>query len=294
MRVHWVAQSDGVRDEGLNGEAGVLLEGPSSAAEFADVRAHISEAARQSVEYDRSMKDAYNWWAVEFLAGLKTHVDDRPKDARGSPTIVVLAELVGSVTPRAGEVIYFEIPDAITAMRMHVHVFLFDDLPDTSESALDNRTSATSAYRGVVVGLEDGRGGVELRADWEVEARGGTSRLVDTDDGSVRPRPRDRMQQVRVELRDVLDEALVYVRVPPRRSWFPVLEEEDAKIETEFNDSDEVEIPNVMRGEVRWQRVIGLGEAGGRRASRYREAVLEMSPESGSYVLMLRRVKSAD
>ena len=44
---------------GLNGEAGVLLEGPSSSSEFDDIRNHIAEAVRQAVVYDPSMKDAY-------------------------------------------------------------------------------------------------------------------------------------------------------------------------------------------------------------------------------------------
>ena len=34
---------------GLNGEAGVLLEGPSSSAEFDDIRNHIATAVRQAV-----------------------------------------------------------------------------------------------------------------------------------------------------------------------------------------------------------------------------------------------------
>ena len=42
---------------GLNGEAGVLLEGPSSSAEFDAIREHVAEAARQAVVYDPSMKE---------------------------------------------------------------------------------------------------------------------------------------------------------------------------------------------------------------------------------------------
>ena len=280
---------------GLNGEAGVLLEGPSSAREFDDVRGHIGEAARQAVEYRPSMKEAYNWWAVEFLGGLKGHIDDRPKDDRGSPTIVVLAECPGSGLPDDREVIYFEIPDAIRAMRREVHLFLFDTLPATPGLALDERDTAKCVCRGEVVGLEDGSGGVELLADWEVEMGRDTSKLVRTRDGRVRPVPRDGMQQVRVQLDGVPAEDFLYLPVPPRRSWIPVLDETDAKSESGNDDLVDESSGVEFAGEaVRWHRVIQLDEAGGRRASAYRQALLEMSPESGSYTLMLHRLRAPD
>ena len=37
------------------------------------------------------MKDAYSWWVVEFLDGLKRDADDRPRGSRGTRTIVALA-----------------------------------------------------------------------------------------------------------------------------------------------------------------------------------------------------------
>ena len=281
--------------KGLNGEAGVLLEGPSSAKEFDAVRAHIAEAARQAVEYDPSMKDAYNWWAVEFLGGLRSHIDDRPKDDRGSPTIVVLAECPGSALPSDGDVIYFEIPDAIRAMRREVHVFLFDELPTSPTQALDQVDAAKCVFRGEVIGLEDGSGGVELLADWEVQIGRNRSKLVPTMDGRVRPSPREGMQQVRVELRGVPDEGLVYLPVPPRKSWVPVLDQMGAIVETiSFESADDADVAEVALEAMNWQRVIGLDEVGGRKASAYRQALVEMSPESGSYTLMLRRLRALE
>ena len=280
---------------GLNGEAGVLLEGPSSAREFDDVRAHIGEAARQAVEYDPSMKEAYNWWAVEFLGGLKSYVDDRPKDDRGSPTIVVLAAFRGSALPREGDVIYFEIPDAITAMARVVHLFLFDELPASSGLALAQRKAARRVMRGVVVGLEDGSGGVELLADWEVRLRGGTSTLAPTTEGRVRPSPRDGMQQVRVRLDGLLDKDLLYEPVRPKRSWTPVLDETEAMVETgSANDVDHVRALELAGGIASWYRVTRLEEAEGGSLSAFRQAVIEMSPESGSFTLMLRRLRAPD
>ena len=219
---------------GLNGEASVLLEGPSSAKEFDAVRAHIQEAANQAVQYDPSMKEAYNWWAVESLGGLKSYADDRPKDVQGSRTIVVLAECPDSGLPCSGEIVYFEIPEAIRAMGMEVHLFLFERLPNTPNRALDELDSVKIAFRGRVVGLENGGGGLELLADWQVQQGRHTSKLAPTVDRRVRCSPQDRMQQVRAALRGVPDESLEYRPVPPQRSWFPILENANARVATQF------------------------------------------------------------
>jgi len=56
---------------GLNGEAGVLLEGASSDATFADIRRHIAESFSQAVPYDPTMKEAYAWWTKEYFDGLR-------------------------------------------------------------------------------------------------------------------------------------------------------------------------------------------------------------------------------
>src|SRR6266404_5663300 len=44
---------------GLNGEAGVLLEGLGSDPTFAEVQQHINQAYLQAAAYDSSMKEAY-------------------------------------------------------------------------------------------------------------------------------------------------------------------------------------------------------------------------------------------
>ena len=76
---------------GLNGEAGVLLEGPSSSAEFDDIRNHIAEAVRQAAVYDPSMKEAYTWWAVQFIDGLRAKFNDRPRDAEEKRTMGIIS-----------------------------------------------------------------------------------------------------------------------------------------------------------------------------------------------------------
>jgi hypothetical protein len=56
---------------GLNGEAGVLLEGAASDAAFADIRQHIAESFLQAAPYDPTLKEAYAWWTREYFEGLR-------------------------------------------------------------------------------------------------------------------------------------------------------------------------------------------------------------------------------
>src|SRR5262245_10606087 len=48
---------------GLNGEAGVLIEGLAGAQPFTDVGKHIDAAVAESVQYDPLDREAYAWWA---------------------------------------------------------------------------------------------------------------------------------------------------------------------------------------------------------------------------------------
>ena len=59
-------------------------------------------------------------------------------------------------------------------------------------------------------------------------------------------------------------------------------------------DSTNADIPALALGTTNWQRVIGLQEKGEPKATANRQALVEMSPESGSYILMLRRLKARD
>jgi len=273
---------------GLNGEASVLLEGPSSANEFEEVRGHIGEAARKAVKYDRSMKDAYNWWAVRFLGGLKEYLDDRPRDNRGSEDIiVVLAECAGPALPGVRDTIYFEIPEAIRAMGTEVHLYLFDQLPATPALALNQTETAKCVFHGEVVGLEGGSGGLELLADWQLRTGGQESTLAPTTDGRVRPRTRDGRRQVRAEIHNV-GAGFEYGPVPSPSAWVPVLDDEDKIVETD-EASHRAETPQAGRI---WQRVNGLIQKEESRTTPYRQAVERMSAESGSYTLLLRRVRA--
>ena len=98
---------------GLNGEAGVLVEGPTNDRDIEAVRRHIDECVAQSVPYTPGMKEAYAWWATEFIEGFRDKFDDRPREGEANPTILILAVHPTDPLPKKGDVIYFELPTAL-------------------------------------------------------------------------------------------------------------------------------------------------------------------------------------
>jgi hypothetical protein len=90
---------------GLNGEAGVLIEGPGGASPFPDIRQHINTAVNESVQYDPAKRDAYAWWAEQFMEGLADKFNDYPREGEAKRTIVILARDGGQGLPKSGDVI---------------------------------------------------------------------------------------------------------------------------------------------------------------------------------------------
>ena len=276
--------------KGLNGEAGILIEGPSSSPEFDDIRAHIAEAVRQAVVYDSSKKEAYAWWAEQYIDGFGATFKDRPRDAVSQKTMVVMAECIGPDLPVADDVVYFEIPEAIdplTSLQTEVHLFLFDTLPRTPTQGLNELANARQSFKCQTRGVEDDRGGLELRADWQIRLRG---KLVFRPAGDpFRPSPYRGMQQIRVRVSDEAPGSFEYLFDADRATWLPSLDEEElargAGADVRALESD------TGPGEV-WFRVNDLDRVreDERRAPPERMALMDMSPESGNYILMsLRR-----
>jgi len=214
---------------GKNGEASVLLEGPSTASEFAALKQHVDEATRQAVVYDPGMKEAYAWWTMQFIDGLHALANaELPRDAEGMRTIVILAASVRGVPPRPGDIIYFEIPEAldrIESMRAEVHVYVFPTLPATAAKALTQLKNAVVKLECSVEGIESGRGGIELRADWHIDDRRHPEikRVVIP----FRPRAAGGMQQVRVKVEGRLDRDYDYLFDSGKIAWTPILDSGD-------------------------------------------------------------------
>ena len=277
--------------QGLNGEAGVLLEGPSSSAEFEDIRSHIAEAVGQAVVYDPTKKEAYAWWADQYIDGLGGRFKDRPRDATSQKTMVVMAECTGPDVPGADDVVYFEIPEAIdpiTSLQTEVHLFLFDTLPRTPAQGLNELGRAKRSLKCQTRGVEDDRGGLELRADWQIRDR--VRPVIRKAPDPFRPSPQRGMQQIRIQVSDEALGPFEYLFDGDRATWLPSLDEEEL-VPDVGADAKSLEFPQPRQRET-WYRVNGLfrvGE-GERMAPRERMALTDMSPESGNYILMsLRR-----
>ena len=150
---------------GLNGEAGVLLEGANSDPAFLDIRRHIAESFSQAVPYDPTMKEAYAWWTREYFDGLRIEANDAPRDSEGDRTIVILAAVSSGHRPKAGDIIYFEIAEELSEIRSidtEVHVHLFSTLPAGPSQALSGLKSASFALFCKTEGIEVGEGAWSL------------------------------------------------------------------------------------------------------------------------------------
>jgi hypothetical protein len=279
---------------GLNGEAGVLLEGAADASEFDVLRRHVAASAAQAVLYDPTMKDAYAWWTTQFIDGLRMKTNDipDPDDAENKRTIVVIAALSDGQSPRKRDVIYFEIPAAlgqwIQSLRAEVHVYLFPTVPASPQLALTQLASASTTLWCKTEGLEMERGGVELLADWQIENR--RTPELKAAPKPFRPRPSAGQQQVRVRVSGPLRGKYEYLFDRGRIEWTPVFDMQEPTLVPEEARSM-LEGLNLAQWEGGpWQRVSGFVPAGAEEPGGYQIALKETAPESDSFILFsLRR-----
>ena len=261
---------------GLNGEAGVLLEGKADAPEFVALRKHVAEAVAQSVPYDPAMKEAYAWWTGQFLDGLRAKVADIPDDAENKQTIVVIAAQAKGALPQKDEVIYFEIPEAlgrIQSLRAEVHIYVFAAVPPSPAQALGQLASAKASLWCKTEGLEMGRGGVELRANWYIDDRRHPE--LKPTPRPFRPTPAARMQQVRVRVTGSVFGNFEYLFDRGRIEWIPLFDDqaivEVPALTRDIFDSLEL----VPREDLPWHRVRALAPAEPAESSDYEDALRE-------------------
>ena len=283
---------------GKNGEAGVLLEGPADAPQFVALRQHVDEAVRQAVSYDPGMKEAYAWWTMQFIDGLHAEANgDLPKDAENMRTIVVLAAYTSGQLPRPGQVIYFEIPEAldrIQSMQAEVHIYIFPKLPSTSSEALAGLGKAIARLSCKVEGIEAERGGIELRADWHIDNRRRPE--VKPAIQPFRPTPSAGMQQVRVRVQGAVANQYEYLFDPGKIAWAPIYDPEGALLATPGEDAAKgtelTLFDTPARVDAPWQRVSGLQRAKPAGSDARQLALWESTPESEAFILFsLRRRK---
>lgn len=278
---------------GLNGEAAILIEGPSDHEVFVDIRAHLSTANDNAVEYDPSQREAYAWWAAEFMDGFAAKFDDLPREGEFQRTIVILAEAEHGL-PSRNDTIYFELPAVlgkIQSLRAEVHLYVFDQLPSDPFDALMQLSSAQKALWCKTVGIEDDQGGREFRADWHIADS--LHPILRKTVRPFRPQPAAEMQQVRVKVINKLFGAFDYL--------FDV---ESRDFEPQFDKSSFIQVAPSVRETLHvlelippedqpWFKVVGFSPKIRDEDGAYRTAMKALTPESGRYVLMsvLRRKK---
>lgn len=281
--------------QGKNGEAGVLLEGPANAPQLVALRQHVDEAVRQAVPYDPGMKEAYAWWTMQFIDGLYAEANgDLPKDAENMRTIVVLAAYTSGRLPRSGQIIYFEIPEAldrIQSMQAEVHIYVFPTLPSTSSLGLASLGTAIARLSCKVEGIEAGRGGIELRADWHIDNR----RRPELKPTVLpfRPTPGSGMQQVRVRVQGAVASQYEYLFDPGKIAWAPIYDPEGALVATPGEDTAQgtelALFDTPARVDAPWQRVRGLQRAMPAGSDARQLALWESTPESEAFILFSPR-----
>ncbi len=275
---------------GLNGEAGVLIEGPSNSQEFSALRNHITESESQSIPYSSGMKEAYSWWTTQFVDGLRLKVDDEPKDGEAQRTIVIMSASSETQLPKKDEIIYFEIPEAlgkIQSLSAEVHIYVFTTLPATSNAGLANLQSARKALWCRTIGLEDQQGGVELRADWYLDDRHNPM-LIRTP-SPFRPTPALGMQQVRVIVRNDVFDSFKYLFHTKRAMWEPIFDKQ-ATVQAPFDDQKLLRSFSLIPPEDKpFFLVRGLQAVEKAGSDAYKQALRETSPDSGNFILLSMR-----
>jgi len=260
---------------GLNGEAGVFLEGASSDPVFDEVRGHIAESFRQAVPYDPSLKAAYAQWLRDYLDQLGTDATDMPRDDESQRTVILFAEAPKGRKPSPGDRIYFELDMRITevnSIKTEVHLHLFTAMPATPAEALSRSGLSDTALLCKVEAIDSAAGSAEVKADWFIEDP--TKPQLKPTVHPFRPMLSPGKQQVRALVLKSLETGFDYLFDAGKGSWKPTLSEE--KIHDEET--------NVM-----WSAVTGLRESSPVEGQLLLSDLREMSPDSGSFVLFSRR-----
>jgi hypothetical protein len=260
---------------GLNGEAGVLLEGASSEPVFDEVRGHIAESFRQAVPYDPSLKAAYAQWLRDYLEQLGIDATDMPRDDESRRTVILFAEAPPGRMPSPGDRIYFELDMRITEVNSidtEVHLHLFAAMPATPAEALSRSAVSDTALLGKVEAIDSAAGSVEVKADWFIEDP--TKPQLKSTVHPFRPKLSPGKQQVRALVLKGLEAGFDYLFDAGKGNWKPTLSQE--KIRDEETN-------------VEWSAVVGLGESRPVEGQLLLSDLREMSPESGSFVLFSRR-----
>jgi hypothetical protein len=281
---------------GLNGEAAVMIEGPIDSPEFDKVRDHIQAAQSQAVEYSSGMKEAYAWWAREFIEGLRGEMRI-PQDWSTVRTILLFARAAKGDRPKTGDQIYFEIPsgiEQIDSFKTETHLFLFDALPANPSEALRLAHTAVARYTCKTLGAENRQGNLEVVAQWRIDGMTATI-LTPVPSEIYRPNPPAGMQQVRAEVETSKLVSFDYLFEREKFGWDPELSSHELVLPSRetFDIVTFSEARGANKSTPGWKLVKGLIP---RLASKEKdeEALKLAAPDSGSFILVSLRRRPKD
>jgi hypothetical protein len=262
---------------GLNGEAGVLLEGPLSDPVFVEVRSHIEESYRQATPYDTSLKEAYARWFRDYLEQLSIDATDMPRDDESRRTVILFAQAPTGRMPAPGDRIYFELDLRITEVNSidtEVHLHLFSAMPANPTEALSRAGSSDTALFGKIEAIDSAAGSAEVNADWFIDNP--SKPELKPAAPPFRPTLTQGKQQVRAQVSRRLNTHFDYLFDGGRGNWSPHIGQEELRDE----ETDAV-----------WLSVRGLHESAPIELGKLSKLanLREVSPESGSFVLFSRR-----
>lgn len=263
---------------GKNGEASVLLEGPSEDPEFIKIREHIRRCREQAVVYDRSLVEAFTWWASTYADGLRQKIEESDEPGERQQTILVFARASRAAEPRERDTLYFELPAGATQVKtlgIEAHLFVFDQLPRTPDEALQRVRVADVKYSRwcKTIALDRAGGGQQVQANWTVLDRANPV-IASTARGFANPHPAENTEQVRVLMFGKVFKRYEYFFDEVRPEWKPVYPARAR--ETRVDGVD-------------WQLVRGLAPNFDERYERMLRARRETSPGSRSFVMVSHR-----
>lgn len=259
--------------EGENCELAVRIEGPTDDPAIAGVHAHIMACKAEAAPYEPDRKALYGLYTVRSLEGMvQAAAAELEEEDDMRPTLVVLMAGLGSASPVAGEVVYFDLPQKlrVNTVGMEVHLYLLQEKPSSNEAALRLAQDCEQAWRCQTVSTGIAARTAEGSADWYVPDAA-EPRLKRTP-RPFRPTTTPERRQVFVRLERAMRNRYEY-GFEAREQLRLTLEAESADLSTQGA----------------WLRVLDVQGQRKQLGPAVEKALREVSPESQNYVLYANR-----
>jgi hypothetical protein len=283
---------------GQNGEASVLLEGKRDEKPFIDIRNHISKSIQSSKPYDPIMKEAYAWWARQYIEGLQLKIfygGNRPDLEKIKTILVFTVQSNYSDIPKPGDTIYLEVPEAfrvLQSLNEKVHFYFIPKLPSSPEEAVRLSPDYKVAFYASVIGTIMDSRVEEGITDWFIkDIRNPTITRAPI---PFNPSPPPNEIQVFLRLENPLKMRYDYKFHIEKTEWTPVFDEKEQIKVSESHAKILKELKLIPPEHIPWKRVVDLLPSERQLSSDWKKAIDETSPNAGIYVLYSRSRKKIE